>query len=651
MELTNKIALCAVSLLMVAAGLFVVTSAEESNADSVTVDGIEYTLSGSNATVVGISADMPSTDVFNIPPYIITGNNQYDVVSIADFAFMNCSVLTDTINIPKSISSIGKGCFMGSNLKHIIVENGSGFRVVSDVLYKDSVLIAGAPKISGTVTIQEGTKKVNSYAFFNCTGITELIVPTKTPIFGERCFEGCWNMRWTPTLSFQIGTTPQIVVDKYAFKDCYGLNGQLTMDSSMLSLPIYAEGAFYNCIGLTSLQTFVDSFTLEPYCFHGCENMLSIAIEPTSRSAFHLKIASSAFDSHTFYNDKDEIITVSGSTLANHVFTGEAPSHMTYRLYTVHFDPNGGIPDKSDEQFNRGYKYTIPTDYVVYRDGYQFLGWNLNGVTYNPGSKITVIGDMNFIAVWKQIVYHDVIFNLNGGTGNIPSMSVMEEEDFTLPSYSGTKTGYNFGGWSYNGNTYQPGNKLTMGYSNMTFTAVWNQTITHNVKFDLNGGTGTVSPMSVAEGSSFTLPLYSGTKTGYTFDGWQYNGTTYKPGTSMTMGSFDMTFTASWKQSGTTYTVTFDPNGGFCSTKTLQTDFDHKLPNLPNATRDGYKFEGWTYNGSTITLNTQFNKDCTVHAQWSSETIIPGVDDFILYIGIIVLVLVLIGAVVFFRNR
>ncbi|MBM6977344.1 InlB B-repeat-containing protein [Intestinimonas butyriciproducens] len=47
---------------------------------------------------------------------------------------------------------------------------------------------------------------------------------------------------------------------------------------------------------------------------------------------------------------------------------------------------------------------------------------------------------------------------------------------------------------------------------------------------------------------------------------------------------------------------------------------DGKLASLPTPNRNGYTFNGWytaTSGGTRITLDTVFNADATVYAQWS----------------------------------
>jgi len=70
----------------------------------------------------------------------------------------------------------------------------------------------------------------------------------------------------------------------------------------------------------------------------------------------------------------------------------------------------------------------------------------------------------------------------------------------------------------------------------------------------------------------------------------------------------------------TTYTVTFDPNGGTCSTLTATTDVTGRLSSLPTATRSGYSFDGWftaVTGGVQVTTSTVFTANTTIFAHWT----------------------------------
>ena len=102
--------------------------------------------------------------------------------------------------------------------------------------------------------------------------------------------------------------------------------------------------------------------------------------------------------------------------------------------------------------------------------------------------------------------------------------------------------------------------------------------------------------------------------------------------------------------------ITFDANEGTCATSSASTGYDLKLASLPDATRDGYKFDGWFTEkdgGREITTSTVFDKDCTVYAHWTSESSENNDNNIELYIGAGVAAVVLIaitGAIFFIRK-
>ncbi len=68
-----------------------------------------------------------------------------------------------------------------------------------------------------------------------------------------------------------------------------------------------------------------------------------------------------------------------------------------------------------------------------------------------------------------------------------------------------------------------------------------------------------------------------------------------------------------------TYTVTFNANDGVASASTMTTNNEGKLETLPTATRSGYEFQGWFWNGTQVTTGTVFTSDATVSASWSIQ--------------------------------
>ena len=77
---------------------------------------------------------------------------------------------------------------------------------------------------------------------------------------------------------------------------------------------------------------------------------------------------------------------------------------------------------------------------------------------------------------------------------------------------------------------------------------------------------------------------------------------------------------ATARAAGTTYTVSFNANGGSVTPASAQTGADGKLSSLPTPTREGYTFDGWytaKTGGEKITTNYGFSADTTIYAQWT----------------------------------
>ncbi len=163
------------------------------------------------------------------------------------------------------------------------------------------------------------------------------------------------------------------------------------------------------------------------------------------------------------------------------------------------------------------------------------------------------------------------------------------------------------------------------------------QSTYYTVTFDVNGGNETISSQSVKSGEYATKPT-DPTKTGYSFVGW-YNGDTAWDFTSNAVMS-NITLTAQWKQNGdggqtpgdpdkptptpggTTYTVSFNLNGGTGNSTTQTVKAGEKATNPGNPTKKNCTFMGWSYGSSagdmwnfeTYTVN--FN--VTLTAVWKN---------------------------------
>jgi len=90
--------------------------------------------------------------------------------------------------------------------------------------------------------------------------------------------------------------------------------------------------------------------------------------------------------------------------------------------------------------------------------------------------------------------------------------------------------------------------KSVSGYNDTTATAsgTSNTVTTYTLSYSANGGSITPTDQSGAQGASITLASGAGTRSGFTFGGWNIGGVTYSGSGSYTFGSANATATAIW---------------------------------------------------------------------------------------------------------
>ena len=256
-----------------------------------------------------------------------------------------------------------------------------------------------------------------------------------------------------------------------------------------------------------------------------------------------------------------------------------------------------------------------------------FLGWNYTNYTLSYAS--------------------------NGGSGShgsITTLTVNQNVTFPTASACGIKrAGYTLTGWSVNGRTYSPGHTINIGTlakeaglsaqkrtDTILMTAQWAPN-TYTITYNANGGTISVGTTSYnVESNDFTLPT-SGTRTGYTFAGWDVtgasgagvagNGTTNVTIKKGTYGN--LTATAKWTP--VEYSISWDTAGGTISGQKTSYNIETADYALPAPTRTGYTFAGWEVTGASgagaagngttsVTIKRGTYGNLTAKAKWSLNT-------------------------------
>ncbi|GHV69904.1 hypothetical protein AGMMS49928_14790 [Spirochaetia bacterium] len=154
----------------------------------------------------------------------------------------------------------------------------------------------------------------------------------------------------------------------------------------------------------------------------------------------------------------------------------------------------------------------------------------------------------------------------------------------------------------------------------------------HTVRYDANGGSGSVPPQqAVIQGSGVAAAGQGSlSKVGHTFNGWNTNangsGTVYAAGSSI-MPTANITLYAQW--SAITYTINYHANGASGTTPSPQSATygeSRTISNEGGLSLAGWLFGGWNTKadgtgivyaaGSSLTVDSNL----TLYAQWMTDT-------------------------------
>lgn len=309
----------------------------------------------------------------------------------------------------------------------------------------------------------------------------------------------------------------------------------------------------------------------------------------------------------------------------------------TADTYTLTFRNGGGTGSDSTQSFTYGTAQAL-TPNAFTRAGYDFAGWSATSggaKLYNDGVSVTVAKDTALYALWTPKGY-TVSFSSNGGTGAMGNQSFTHDTEQELTPNAFAREGYTFSRWKDgSSNSYLNGASIT-ATGDMVLTAQWTP-IRYSVKFDANGGTGSISNQPFTYGTAQNLTVNSMTRTGHSFAGWNTKangtGTLYGDGANVTgltvVNGTTVTLYAQWTENS--YTVRFDANGGIGSMADQQHSYNAAQTLTPNAfTKTGYSFAGWntksngsgtSYAGGASVKNLSAVKDETVtlYAMWTAD--------------------------------
>lgn len=260
-------------------------------------------------------------------------------------------------------------------------------------------------------------------------------------------------------------------------------------------------------------------------------------------------------------------INIADPTKYHHAFSGWFNGGVKYEFKTSDSFPVTDIMIITPEFYKTHFKVTfINSDIesvvgtmgteitlaIPEKKGYEFIGWFVDG-TEVKGEIIIVDKDITIEAKWNHI--YTVSFE---GIEKQPVSGIKGTE---VALDKPTRNGFEFAGW-FVGETKIDSDVYTINGTDVTITAKWNVIYYSdptpvpenvNISFDVDGGSEALNGISFVKNDKYILPQYEGSKAGYIFTGWMYNGVLLNPGDEITV-SDNMEIKALWAE------VTIDSN-------------------------------------------------------------------------------------------
>lgn len=235
---------------------------------------------------------IPET-ITRIKAYLFTGDTcitsltiPNSITSIGKYAFDSCSALT-SITMGTGVESIGENAF----------RNTGWYNNQPDgVLYLDNGWCLGykGNQPTGDLVLEEGTKGIVSYAFYNCRGITSVTIPSSVERIEDFAFSGLGEI----ILNFNATNCTLMGGDEDNPVFINTTITTLNIGENVRTIPDYA---FYTCGGLTSVTIPNSVNRIGEEAFYFASELTDITLGTGIKH-----IGRRAFESTVWYDNQSE---------------------------------------------------------------------------------------------------------------------------------------------------------------------------------------------------------------------------------------------------------------------------------------------------------------------------------------------------------
>ena len=458
---------------------------------------------------------------------------------------------------------------------------------LTSVTIPDSVTSIGAGAFQTcihleSVTIPDSVTSIGANAFQNCSRLTSVTIPASVTSISNRVFSGCSKLTSV--------TIPNSVtsIGEYAFYQCALTS--LTIPNSVTSIGNYA---FISC-DFTSVVIPESITNIGEQVFASCTSLMSVTI-PESVT----RIGPQAFQSCKSLTSVT--IPTSVTRIRDHAF---------YQCSSLNEINYAGTATEWDALVNKGPNWNMdcPSDMEI-----RYGAYDVTIIAGRSMAHDVTSGDLSQRVTAKETMKY-VIFNADEGY-YFPA-------DYAVPAL---EKGFRV-------DRSSDGSQITvqgLPTKDTTITlpdASEKPAATFTVRFDKNGGTGTMKE-ETREAGEYTLPTCLFTPPeNKVFDCWVVEGIEYGEGDSITV-SADTTVKAQWKEKpAETFTVSFDANGGSGTMDDMTVEAgEYTLPECGFTAPKDKEFDCWAVGGKEYAEGASITveADTTLTAQWKDVPVEP----------------------------